>query len=527
MTTAIGKITYTTTNVDMEAFHREFDRALGTVRSQFGGFYPLVIGGDRIEVRKNAIVDTSPIDTRTVLATFSAGTAEHVNQAVASAKRAQVAWGRMPWRDRVVIMRRAAALIRERRFALAALMSIEVGKNRMESIGHAEEGADLIDYYADQMEQANGFVRPMHNLTPIEHNTDVQLPYGVFACIAPFNFPLALSAGMSGAALLAGNAVIFKPAEDTCWTGYQLYEIYRDAGVPPGVINFLTGHREDIGDALWQHPGVDGVVFTGSKQVGMRIFHGLSKDYVKPCLMELGGKNATIVMPSADLDAAAEGAMKSAFGLQGQKCSATSRVYVHRAVAGAFLERLVARAEQIVVGDPTERQNWFGPVINARALERYLAVVTEARATGTVLLGGKRLTGPGFDHGYYVAPTIATLPLTSRLFFDEFFLPFLAVGEVDSLEQAVAEANAGEYGLTAGFFSKDPAEVERFLATIEAGVCYINKRSGATTGAWPGSQPFTGWKGSGSSGKGGCGPYYLQQFMREQSRTVIVEPASA
>ena len=524
MTTAIGKITYTTTNVDMEAFHREFDRALASVRGQFGRFYPLVIGGERIEVRPNAIVDTSPIDTRIILATFSAGTAAHVDRAVASAKKAQVAWGRMPWRERLVIMRRSAALIRERRFELAALMSIEVGKNRMESIGDAEEGADLIDYYADQMEQANGFVRPMNNLTPIEHNTDVQRPYGVFACIAPFNFPLSLAAGMSGAALIAGNAVVFKPAESTCWTGYQLSEIYRDAGVPPGVVNFLTGHREDIADALWQHPGVDGVVFTGSKEVGMRIFHGLSQHFVKPCLMELGGKNATVVMPSADLDAAAEGAMKSAFGLQGQKCSATSRVYVHREVAAGFLERLVARTGQIVAGDPTERQNWFGPVINQRSVDRYLGVVEEARSAGTVLIGGARLTGPGFDHGYFVAPTVAKVPLDSRLFFDEFFLPFLVVGEVDSLEHAVEQANAAEYGLTAGFFSTKQEEIDRFLDTIEAGVCYVNKRSGATTGAWPGSQPFTGWKGSGSSGKGGCGPYYLQQFMREQSRTLIVEP---
>ena len=524
MTTAIGKITYTTTNVDMEAFHREFDRALASVRGQFGRFYPLVIGGERIEVRPNAIVDTSPIDTRVILATFSAGTAEHVDRAVASAKKAQVAWGRMPWRDRLVIIRRSAALIRERRFELAALMSIEVGKNRMESIGDAEEGADLIDYYADQMEQANGFVRPMNNLTPIEHNTDVQRPYGVFACIAPFNFPLSLAAGMSGAALIAGNAVVFKPAESTCWTGYQLSEIYRDAGVPPGVVNFLTGHREDIADALWQHPGVDGVVFTGSKEVGMRIFHGLSQHFVKPCLMELGGKNATVVMPSADLDAAAEGAMKSAFGLQGQKCSATSRVYVHREVAAGFLERLVARTGQIVAGDPTERQNWFGPVINQRSVDRYLGVVEEARSAGTVLIGGARLTGPGFDHGYFVAPTVAKVPLDSRLFFDEFFLPFLVVGEVDSLEHAVEQANAAEYGLTAGFFSTKQEEIDRFLDTIEAGVCYVNKRSGATTGAWPGSQPFTGWKASGSSGKGGCGPYYLQQFMREQSRTLIVEP---
>ena len=524
MTTAIGKITYTTTNVDMEAFHREFDRALASVRGQFGRFYPLVIGGERIEVRPNAIVDTSPIDTRVILATFSAGTAEHVDRAVASAKKAQVAWGRMPWRDRLVIIRRSAALSRERRFELAALMSIEVGKNRMESIGDAEEGADLIDYYADQMEQANGFVRPMNNLTPIEHNTDVQRPYGVFACIAPFNFPLSLAAGMSGAALIAGNAVVFKPAESTCWTGYQLSEIYRDAGVPPGVVNFLTGHREDIADALWQHPGVDGVVFTGSKEVGMRIFHGLSQHFVKPCLMELGGKNATVVMPSADLDAAAEGAMKSAFGLQGQKCSATSRVYVHREVAAGFLERLVARTGQIVAGDPTERQNWFGPVINQRSVDRYLGVVEEARSAGTVLIGGARLTGPGFDHGYFVAPTVAKVPLDSRLFFDEFFLPFLVVGEVDSLEHAVEQANAAEYGLTAGFFSTKQEEIDRFLDTIEAGVCYVNKRSGATTGAWPGSQPFTGWKASGSSGKGGCGPYYLQQFMREQSRTLIVEP---
>lgn len=216
--------------------------------------------------------------------------------------------------------------------------------------------------------------------------------------------------------------------------------------------------------------------------------------------------------------------MKSAFGLQGQKCSATSRVYVHREVAAGFLERLVARTGQIVAGDPTERQNWFGPVINQRSVDRYLGVVEEARSAGTVLIGGARLTGPGFDHGYFVAPTVAKVPLDSRLFFDEFFLPFLVVGEVDSLEHAVEQANAAEYGLTAGFFSTKQEEIDRFLDTIEAGVCYVNKRSGATTGAWPGSQPFTGWKASGSSGKGGCGPYYLQQFMREQSRTLIVEP---
>jgi 1-pyrroline-5-carboxylate dehydrogenase len=362
-------------------------------------------------------------------------------------------------------------------------------------------------------------------VTPVERNTDVLRPYGVFACISPFNFPLALSAGMSSAALAAGNAVVYKPAEDTPLTGLRLYEVYRDAGLPAGVFNLLVGHRETIGDRLWQHPGVDGVVFTGSKAVGMRIHAGLSGGWIKPCLLELGGKNATIVMPSADLDAAAEGVMRSAFGLQNQKCSATSRVYVHRAVAAPFTERLLARTRAMPIGDPSERDGYFGPVINQRAVERYERAVAQARAEGAVLYGGTRLTGGSFDRGYFVAPTVARVPLESTLFTEELFVPLLALGEVESLDQALAESNRVEYGLTAGIFSADPAEVARFFDEIEAGVCYANKRTGATTGAWPGAQPFCGWKGSGSTGKGGCGPYYVAQFMREQSRTVIEQQA--
>jgi 1-pyrroline-5-carboxylate dehydrogenase len=343
----------------------------------------------------------------------------------------------------------------------------------------------------------------------------------VFACIAPFNFPLALSAGMSSAALVAGNAVVYKPAEETPWTGLKLYEVYRDAGLPAGVFNLLFGRREQIGDPLWQHPGVDGVVFTGSKQVGMRIHAGLSERWIKPCLLELGGKNATVVLPSADLDAAAEGVMRSGFSLQNQKCSATSRVYVHRDVLPAFVDRLVEKTRAIRMGDPSERDVFFGPVINDRAVERFERAVAQAAKEGTVLLGGKRLSGGIFDRGHFVAPTIARLPLDSTLFQEELFVPFVAVGEVESLDQAITETNRVDYGLTAGIFSGDPAEVARFFDEVEAGVCYANKRTGATTGAWPGAQPFCGWKGSGSTGKGGCGPYYVAQFMREQSRTVI------
>jgi len=520
MTTAT-KITYTSASGNLEEFHQRFDSALEAIRREAGRLHPFHIDDAAVETAAEPLVDRSPIDTSLVLGRFSAAGAEHVDSAVKAARRAQREWGVWPWRDRVALLRGAASLIRERKYQLAALMSLEVGKSRLEAMGDAEESADLIDYYCQQVEDADGFVRPMSRITPVERNTDVLRPYGVFACIAPFNFPLALSAGMSSAALVAGNAVVYKPAEETPWTGLELYQIYRDAGLPPGVFNILFGRREDIGDPLWQHPGVDGVVFTGSKAVGLRIHAGLSGGWIKPALLELGGKNAAIVLESADLDAAAEGVMRSAFSLQNQKCSATSRVYVQREVAAPFIQRLVEKTRGIRMGDPSERDVFFGPVINQQAVDRFERAVDQARTEGSIVLGGERLLGGPFDRGYFVAPTIARLPLESTLYRDELFVPFVAIGEVSGLDQALQETNRVEYGLTAGIFSRNPAEVARFFDEVEAGVCYANKRTGATTGAWPGAQPFCGWKASGSTGKGGCGPYYVAQFMREQSRTVI------
>ena len=521
--TATSKITYTSANVDLDAFHAQFDDGLARIRAQSGADHPLYIDGATVAGSLAPIADTSPIDLRIVLGRFAAAGQAEVDRAVTAASRAQRAWAHRPWQERVACLCRAAALIRERKFDLAALMSLEVGKSRLESMGDAEESADLIDYYCSQMEDAGGFRRTMAAMTPVERNTDVLRPFGVFACISPFNFPLALSAGMSSAALVAGNAVVFKPAEDTPWTGLTLYEAYRDAGVPPGVLDYVSGRGSEMGDALWQHPGIDGVVFTGSKRVGLHIFRGLSRDWVKPCLLELGGKNAAIVMDTADLDAAAEGVMRSAFGLQGQKCSATSWVYVHRAVAAPFVEKLVERTRAMKIGDPTERDVFFGPVINERGVARFESAVALAREEGRILLGGQRLTEGRLVHGYFLAPTIAALPLSSSLFRDELFVPLLAIGEVTDVDGAIRETNKAEYGLTAGIFSRNPEEVDRFFDTVEAGVCYANKRTGATTGAWPGAQPFCGWKGSGSTGKGGCGPYYVAQFMREQCQTVISE----
>jgi 1-pyrroline-5-carboxylate dehydrogenase len=519
----VEKITYTTTAADLETFHARFDEALARVCAEIGREHPMYIDGVPVTSERAPIVSIAPHDTALVLGRFQAAGPEHVERAVAAARLAWRAWDALGWRRRTTILRTAARLIRERKYDLAALTALEVGKSRLEAMGDVEESADLIDYYCQQVEDADGFVREMASLTPVETNFDVLRPYGVFACIAPFNFPMALSFGMSSAALAAGNAIVFKPAEQTPWTGVKVYEIYREAGVPAGAFHCVTGVGDDMGDSLWQHPGVDGVVFTGSKAVGMRIFRGLSTSWVKPCLLEMGGKNAALVMDSADVAAAAEGVARSAWGLQNQKCSATSRVYVHRAIADAFVNALVERTRAVRAGDPTERDVDFGPVIEASSVERFEAAVAEARQTGEVVYGGGRISGPTFDRGFFVEPTIARLPLSSRLFRDELFVPFLAVGTVDSLDDAIEQSNAVEYGLTAGLFSREEAEIARFFERIEAGVLYVNKRSGATTGAWPGAQPFCGWKGSGGSGKGGCGPFYVQQFAREQSRTVITE----
>ena len=521
------KVTYTTSAADMDEIHEAFDAALATVRAECGREYPLYIDGQAVRPQAPPVVDTSPIDTDLVLGRFASAGTLHVDQAVEAAYRARRGWEKLGWQKRVAIMRNAAALVRRHKFELAACMSLEVGKSRLESLGDAEESADLIDYYAGQMEEADGFRRKMNRLTPIEDNTDLLRPFGVFVCISPFNFPLALACGMSSAALVAGNTLVMKPAQDTPWTGLRLYQLYREAGVPGDVLHFLSGRGSVIGDALWQHPRVDGLVFTGSKEVGLRMFQGFSTRWVKPCLAELGGKNACIVAESADLDAAAEGVMKSAWGLQNQKCSACSRVYVHRKVAEEFTARLIDRTRRMTIGDPTQRDVFFGPLINPKAVETFERAVELARRDGRILLGGGRISGGAFARGHYVEPTIVQAPLASRLFLEEFFVPLLAIGEIDSVEQGIAETNRAEYGLTAGLFSREPAEIDSFFDEIEAGVTYVNKRTGATTGAWPGAQPFCGWKGSGSTGKGGCGPYYVMQFMREQSRTVIDENRAA
>ena len=351
------------------------------------------------------------------------------------------------------------------------------------------------------------------------HNRSVLKPYGVWGVIGPFNFPSALTGGPAGAALVASNTVVLKPADEGSLSAHMIVKCFEDAGLPKGVLNMVTGGDEP-GKALVANSDVNGLTFTGSHPVGMSIIKNFptATGQYRPVVAEMGGKNPTIITEKADLEKAAYGVMRSAFGLTGQKCSACSRVYVDSSVKDAFLDKLLDLTENIKVGDPTEQDVYMGPIINETAYNAYKTYVEEM-SEGKILTGGKTLD---IGNGYFVAPTIVTdLPDDHRLWQHEMFAPIVAVRGVDNKDEAMQLANEVNLGLTAGMYSEDKDEVQWFLDRIEAGVLYVNRATGATTGAWPGYQSFGGWKGSTGSGKAAGSWYYLQQYMREQSHTVV------
>jgi acyl-CoA reductase-like NAD-dependent aldehyde dehydrogenase len=517
------KLTYSTMFDPPPELHARFDAALADVKSQLGRDYPMLIGGrtvhrdERYEVR-------SPIDRDWLIGRFAVARADDVTAALAAARSAQPAWAALPYAARIALLRRAAELIEQRVYRIGAAVALEVGKNRMEALGEVQETADLITWYCDQMEANDGFVRALPDdplAGYVSRNRSVLKPYGVWVIIAPFNFPYALAGGPVGAALVAGNTVVFKVASDTSLSGWLLADVFRDAGLPDGVVNFVTGPGSAVGGALADDPTVAGLTFTGSYDVGIELLRKFAAGrWPRPCIAEMGGKNAAIVTRYADLERAATGIARSAFGLQGQKCSACSRVYVERPVAAALRQRLVDKTAAIAVGDPTLQQNWMGPVINAAALARYERCSEHLRRHGAVLVGGETLSSGALANGYFVAPTVATAPHDDRTWRDEHFIPLVMIGEVESLDEAIDRANASDYGLTAGFYGA-AEEIARFLDRIEAGVTYVNRPQGATTGAWPGYQPFGGWKASGTTGKAIGSFHYLQQYLREQSQTVV------
>ncbi|HEX2615854.1 MAG TPA: aldehyde dehydrogenase family protein, partial [Nitrososphaera sp.] len=443
-------------------------------------------------------------------------------QAIAAAKKAFESWGRSGWQERVKICRAAADIMSQRKFELAAWISYENGKNRYEAIGDVDEAIDFMRYYSEEVERNNGFETAMKSAQPNEKSRSVMKPYGVWGVIAPFNFPAAILVGMSTGAIITGNTVVAKPSSNTPIVACKFAEILKEAGLPDGVFNLVIGSGSKIGGEIVRSKDVAGIVFTGSRDVGYGMAQEFSAARPKPLIAELGGKNPAIVTETADIGKAADGVLKAAFGYSGQKCSALSRVYVHRKVKDEFLKRLVEKTKSLPVGNPLDPNTFVGPLANEDAYRKYQKYMKVAAKEGRVLTGGSVRKEGDLKHGYYVEPTIvAGLPKKHRLFREEMFVPILCVADYDKFDDAVKLANDSDYGLTAGIFSGNSEEVQRFLDSIEAGVVYVNRQASATTGAMVGCQPFGGWKDSGTTGRGTGGPHYLTQFMREQSQTIV------
>jgi 1-pyrroline-5-carboxylate dehydrogenase len=518
------RLTYATMFNPPEAMHERFDAALDAVTGILGGTHALFIDGHDVAGAGTA-QRASPIDRDCRLGEFALADANHVEAAMRAAHAAFPAWRATPVAERCRLLRRVAEVMEARVYEIAAALALEVGKNRMEAIGEAQETVDFFRHYADDFASHAGYEHELPN-DPlpgvVSRNRSVMRPYGAWAIIAPFNFPLALAGGPTAAALVTGNTVVVKGSTDTPWAGRLLADCIRDAGLPPGVFNYLSGSGREVGEAILSHPHLAGLTFTGSVPVGMSLLKQMNGGaYPRPCIAEMGGKNPCIVTRHANLDHAAAGIVRSAYGMGGQKCSALSRLYVDAQVADALLERLVAAIAAIRIGDPCRREHWLGPVVNERAYASYQGYVDEMRAAGaSIFAGGTQLREGALARGYYVAPTLAELRPGHRLWRHEMFLPILTLQRVRDRDEAMRLANDSDLGLTAGFYGAAD-EVPWFHEHIEAGVTYANRPQGATTGAWPGYQPFGGWKGSGSTGKAIASYYYLAQYLREQSRTVV------
>ena len=517
------KVTYVSIGED-EEIHRNYERVLPEVESTLGQHHSLFIAGkeerstEEFEIR-------SPFDRSVVIGYFQkAGEAEAM-RAIQAGSSFFPEWSRTDWKHRVNMIRETARLLGNRQFNLAALMAYEIGKTRTEALAEVQEASDMLRYYCDEYENHAGYSLPMVSPVPGERCVSILKPYGLWAVISPFNFPLALAAGMISGALLTGNTVVFKPTSAAALSGLRLYETFTAAGVPKEALQFLTGPGGPFGDAIVSHPDVGGIAFTGSRAVGRWLYRNLADKQActKPLVAEMGSKNPVIVTAKADLPAAVEGVVRSAFGFAGQKCSATSRVYVQDTIRDEFIRALRARVGELNVGDPRLRTTFYGPVIDEVACRTFLRAVAEAKAAGgTVITGGELITEGVGSKGWYAQPTVVSgLPRRHRLLMEELFVPFLIVDTFSTLEEALTESNSTDFGLTAGIFSRDPEEIEYFFREIRSGVCYANRRGGATTGAWPGAQSFSGWKASGSTGKGVGGPYYLLSFVREQAQTRV------
>jgi 1-pyrroline-5-carboxylate dehydrogenase len=488
------------------------DAALAKVRAELGREYPILIAGERLTTGEK-LVSTNPSRPEEVIGIHQKATAEMARLAVETAHAAFPAWSRTPVERRVELALNVSRLIQERKLEFDAWLVLEAGKTWPETEPDSSEAIDFIEYYARQM-LTLATPAPLVQM-PGEKGRLAYLPLGVGVVIPPWNFPLAILAGMVMASLIAGNTVVLKPSSETPTIAAKFVELVLEAGFPPGVIALVPGAGSVIGDLLVEHPLTRFIAFTGSKDVGLRINELAAKPrpgqkWIKRVVAEMGGKDAIVVDSEADVDSAVDGVVAAAFGYQGQKCSACSRAIVDAAIYDEFLEKLVAKARTLTVGPADTPGVQLGPVISASAEKSILQYIDVGRQEGRIVLGGAKAS----DGGFYIEPTIiADVDGKARVFQEEIFGPVLAVAKARDFDHAMELANDSEYGLTGALYSRNRAKLDRAAADFFVGNLYLNRKC---TGAMVGAHPFGGFNMSGTDSKAG-GPDYLLQFLQAKS----------
>jgi 1-pyrroline-5-carboxylate dehydrogenase len=484
--------------------------ALDKVKSELGREYPLVIGGERINTG-DTLTSINPANRTEVVGTFHKATKELANKAVETAAEAFKTWRNVPAEERADLLFRVAALMRERKHEFSAWMIYEVAKTWPEADGDTAEAIDFLEFYAHEMQRYAG-KQPLVELKGEDNRLDY-IPLGVGAVIPPWNFPCAIMAGMTAAAIVTGNTVVLKPSSDAPAIAFKFFELLEEAGLPPGVVNFMTGSGAEVGDVVVDHPKTRFVAFTGSKEIGLRINERAAKAqpgqlWIKRVVAEMGGKDAIIVADDADLDEAATGVVQSAFGFQGQKCSACSRAIIDARVYDSMVEKIAERTAKITVGAPTDTATAMSAVINEKAFKAINGYVEKGKAEG-----GRVIAGGGSDgeQGFFIEPTvIADVKPGDTIEQEEIFGPVLAVIKANNYDHALEIANDTEFGLTGAVYSTDEAKLDRARNEFHVGNLYLNRKC---TGALVGVHPFGGFNMSGTDSKAG-GRDYLLLFMQ-------------
>lgn len=500
------------TDFSMPANRQAMEKALQQVRSGWGREHLLRIGGEWFATG-DKLASLNPSNTREIVGMHHRATAELANRAVEHAWAAFPEWSRTPAQERVRMLLEAARILRARKLEFDAWLVYEAGKSWPEAEADVSEAIDFCEYYAREMLRLAG-PHPVVQL-PGERGELLYIPLGVGVVIPPWNFPLAILAGMTVAALVAGNTAIVKPSSETPTIAAKFAEVLLEAGFPESSFTLLTGSGAAVGDVLVEHPKTRFICFTGSRDVGLRINELAARRqpgqlWIKRVIAEMGGKDAIVVDAGADIDRAVDGVLASAFGYQGQKCSACSRAIVDAAVYDQFLEKLAAKASHIRVGPADDPSYAMGPVIGESARKTILKYIETGRKEGRLVLGD----GPTPDGGYFVPPTIfADVEPNAKIFQEEIFGPVLAVTKARDFEDALAKANDSEYGLTGAVFSNDPEHLRQARQRFHVGNLYLNRKC---TGAMVGAHPFGGFNMSGTDSKAG-GPDYLLLFLQAKS----------